>query len=377
MPRRSRCSVWSCSQTSIMICGATVCWRAYMIPRVGLSGVLLYMTTNIVRSVKVAGTGSYVPRRVVTNRELEHQVRTSDAWIQEKLGICARHVAAPEQATSDLAVEAAKRALTGAGISAAEIDLIIVATATPDRLAPSTACIVQAKIGAFNAAAFDLAAVCSGYVYGLSVGAQFIAANIYDNVLLIGADTFSRITNWEDRSCVFFGDGAGAAVLTHAREGEGLLAVDLYADGRGRWNFTVPAGGSEMPASIQTVTDRLHTFVMDGKAVFDTGTTVLPFAIQKVLARCNLTIDDVDLLIPHQPSINILRVTAQKLGLPFEKVMTNMDRYANTAGASVAILLDEANRSGRLHDGAIVTLAAVGSGWTWAAAVMRWLNGKM
>lgn len=283
-------------------------------------------------------------------------------------------MAAPDQATSDLAAEAARRALAGAGISAEQIDLIIVATATPDRLSPSTACIVQDKIEAFNAAAFDVAAVCSGFLYGMSVASQFIAANVYDRVLLIGADTFSRITDWEDRSCVFFGDGAGAAVLTHCRDGEGLLAVDLYADGRGKWNFTVPAGGSELPASAQTVLSKSHTFVMNGKAVFDTATTVLPLAIQRVLDRCNLTIEDVDLLIPHQPSINILKVTAEKIGLPFHKVMTNMDQVANTAGASVAILLDKANRSGRLHDGAIVTLAAVGSGWTWAAAVMRWVN---
>ena len=334
------------------------------------------MGTNIVRSVKIIGTGSYVPDRVVTNQELAQRIPTSDAWIREKLGIGARRVAAPNQATSDLAAEAARRALADGKITAEEIDLIIVATATPDRLAPSTACIVQEKIGAFNAAAFDLAAVCSGFLYGLSVGSQFIAAHVYDTVLLIGADTFSRITDWDDRSCVFFGDGAGAAILTHAKEGEGLLAVDLYADGRGKYNFTVPAGGSEQPASDKTVADRLHTFLMNGKAVFETGTTVLPDAIAKVLERCSLSIDDVDVLIPHQPSVNILKVTADKLGLPFEKVMTNMDRYANTAGASVAILLDEANHSGRLHDGAVAVLAAVGSGWTWAAAVMRWVNGR-
>lgn len=335
------------------------------------------MAATIIRSVRVAGTGSYIPEHIVTNRQLEQQVPTSDAWIREKLGIHARRVAAPDQATSDLSARAARSALADAQIAVEEIDLIIVATATPDRLAPSTACIVQEKIGAFNAAAFDVAAVCSGFLYGLAIGSQFIAADVYNTVLLIGADTFSRITDWNDRSCVFFGDGAGAAVLTHAREGEGLLAIDLYADGRGKWGFTVPAGGSELPASTQTVADRLHTYVMDGKAVFETATTVLPTAIQTVLTHCDLTIDDVDLLIPHQPSINILKVTAEKLGLSFHKVMTNMDRVANTAGASVAILLDEANRSGRLHDGSIVILAAVGSGWTWAAAVMRWVNSPM
>jgi 3-oxoacyl-[acyl-carrier-protein] synthase-3 len=334
------------------------------------------MPANVIRSVRIAGTGSYVPDRIVTNQELERCAPTSDAWIREKLGIQTRRVAAPNQATSDLAAAAARRALEQAAIAAEEIDLIIVATATPDRPQPSTACIVQEKIRAFHAAAFDVAAVCSGFLYGLAVGSQFIAANAYDRVLLIGADTFSRITNWQDRSCVFFGDGAGAAVLTHARDGEGLLAVDLYADGRGKWSFTVPAGGSESPASPETVANHQHTYVMNGKAVFETATTVLPAAIQKVVARCGLTIDDVDLLIPHQPSINILKVTAQKLGLPFSKVLTNMDRYANTAGASVAILLDEANQSHRLPDGAIIALAAVGAGWTWAAAVMRWVNDR-
>jgi 3-oxoacyl-[acyl-carrier-protein] synthase-3 len=335
------------------------------------------MGLNIVRSVKILGTGSYFPERVIDNLELEQHAPTSDAWIQCNLGIKSRRRLAPHQATSDLAKEAAQGALADAGLHAEELDLIIVATATPDRLAPSTACILQDKIGAYNAAAFDLAAVCSGFLYGLSVGAQFIAAHVYDNVLIVGADAFSRITNWNDRSCVYFGDGAGAAILTHTREGEGLLAIDLYADGRGKFSFTVPAGGSELPASLQTVACGLHNFVMKGKAVFETATTVLPDAISKVLSRCGLTIDDVDLLIPHQPSINILKVTAEKLNLPFEKVMTNMDRYANTAGASVAALLDEANHSGRLRDGSIIVLAAVGSGWTWSAGVIRWINRKI
>lgn len=330
--------------------------------------------TNIIQSVKIAGTGSYVPEQVVTNQELERRVPTSDNWIRENLGIHARRVAASDHATSDLAAEAARRALNGAEIAAEEIDLIILATATPDRLAPPTACIVQEKIAAFNAAAFDLGAVCSGFLYGLSVGAQFIAANVYDRVLLIGADTFSRITNWDDRSCVFFGDGAGAAVLTRAKDGDGLLTIDLYADGRGKWNFTVPAGGSEMPASAQTVAQGLHFFQMNGKAVFETATTVLPDSILKALATCGLTVDEIDVLIPHQPSINILKATAKKIGLPFSKVRTNMDRYANTSSGTIPILLDEVNRAGLLKDGSMVAFAAVGSGWTWAAAIMRWVN---
>lgn len=334
------------------------------------------MKNGIIRSVRISGTGSYLPERIVRNQDLEERVPTSDKWIRENLGIRERRVAAPDQATSNLAAEAALRALENAHLSPEDIDLIIVATATPDRLAPSTACIVQEMIGANNAAAFDLAAVCSGFLYGLAVGSQFIAADTYDNVLLIGADTFSRITDWNDRSCVFFGDGAGAVVLTHANEGEGLIAIDLYADGRGKWNFTVPAGGSEMPASLQTVRDGHHHFKMNGRAVYETGTLVLPEAIKRVLKRCSLTIDDIDVLIPHQPSINILKVTSEKLGLPFNKVMINMDRYANTSGGTVPIMLDEANRDGRLKDGTLVAFAAVGSGWTWAAAVMRWVDAQ-
>jgi 3-oxoacyl-[acyl-carrier-protein] synthase-3 len=330
--------------------------------------------SNIIRSVKISGTGSYFPETILTNIDLERIVPTTDEWIRTNLGIRERHLASASQPTSHLAAEAAIKAMDDAGILANEVDLIIVATATPDRLSPSTACIVQDKIKAYNAAAFDINAVCSGFIYGLSVGAQFIAANVYDKVLIIGADTFSKITDWNDRSCVYFGDGAGAAVLTHAKEGEGLLAIDLYANGNGKWNFTVPAGGSEKPASIQTVKDGLHHFKMNGKAVFEIGTTVLPESILMALKRLNLSVSDVDVLIPHQPSIHILKKTAEKIGLPFEKVMTNMDRYANTASASVATLLDEANKTGRLKDGTIAVLAAVGSGWTWATCVIQWVK---
>jgi len=323
--------------------------------------------------VGVIGTGSYVPERVVTNSEIAARVAgTNDDWIREKLGIRERRVAAEGESTSTLAAKAGERALADAGVQAGDLDLIIVATATPDRLSPSTACIVQETLGAFRAAAFDVAAVCSGFLYGFSMAANFIASGACRNILLIGADTFSRITDWDDRSCVFFGDGAGAAVISSVPAERGVIAIDLYADGRGKWNFTVPAGGSEMPACGQTLDDGLHTFRMNGQEVFRTATTVLPDAIASLLQRCGVSVDDVDVLVPHQPSVHILRVTAEKLGMPFSKVMTNMDRFANTAGASVAILLDEANRTGRLRDGALVALAAVGSGWTWGAGLMRW-----
>lgn len=327
---------------------------------------------QIIRNVKILGTGSYTPQRVLTNIELENVLNTSDSWIQENLGIKERRIAAENESTSDLASEAGLRAINDAGLSEKDIDLIIVATSTPDRLAPSTACIVQDKIKAYNAVAFDIAAVCSGFLYGLSVASQFIAAGVYDNVLVIGADTFSKITDWSRRDAVFFGDGAGAAVLSHANVLEGFLAFRLYSDGRGKWNFTIPAGGSEIPASINTINERQHYFVMNGKAVFETGTTVLPRAINQVLKDTNLTIDDVDLLIPHQPSKRLLVKTAEIIGLPLHKLMTNMDRYANTSGATIPLLLDEVNKSGKIKSGDIILFAAVGSGWTYGAALLKW-----
>lgn len=332
------------------------------------------ISNNIIRSVKILGTGSYAPDRIVTNAELAEKLPTTDEWIFENLGIRERHIAADHEFTSDLAFKAAQNALENASLEAKDIDLIIVATATPDRLAPSTACIVQEKLGAVNAAAFDINAVCSGFLYAFAIGSQFIAAGMYQNVMVIGADTFSKITDWEDRSCVFFGDGAGATVLSQTENGKGLLAVDLYADGTGKSNFTVPAGGSEMPATEDTVAQGLHKFQMNGKAVYDTATKVLPRAITDVLERCSLTVDDVNFLIPHQPSIRILKKTAELINLPFERVKTNMDRYANTSGGTIPILLDEVNRSGDLKDGDILVFAAVGSGWTWGSAVMRWVN---
>jgi len=329
---------------------------------------------NIIRSVKIVGTGSYAPKQIITNQELADKFTSTTAeWIFDNLGIKERHIAGADEFTSDLAFKAARKALENASLKPEQIDLIIVATATPDRLAPSTACIVQEKLGAKNAAAFDINAVCSGFLYAFAIGSQFIAAGMYRNVMVIGADTFSKITNWEDRSCVFFGDGAGATILSNAGVDEGLISVDLYADGTGKFNFTVPAGGSEMPSTLNTVNEGLHYFQMNGKAVYETATRVLPEAINNVLKRSNLNISDVDYLIPHQPSIRILKKTADILGLPFEKVKTNMDRYANTSGGTIPILLDEVNRSGDLKKGDTIVLAAVGSGWTWGAAVLKWI----
>lgn len=327
---------------------------------------------QLVRNVKIIGTGSYTPEKILSNLDLETMVNTNSEWIEKNLGIRERHIAAENQATSDLAALAAIKAIENSGLTKDEIDLIIVATSTPDRLAPSTAAIVQDKIQAYNAVAFDISAVCSGFLFAMSVASQFIAAGVYDNVLIIGADTFSKITDWTKRDAVFFGDGAGAAIVSNGNVNEGFLAFRLYTDGRGKWHFTIPAGGSEMPATLETVKNRLHYFQMNGKAVYETGTAVLPKAINQVLVDTGLTIQDIDYLIPHQPSIAILKKTAEKIGLPWEKVQTNMDKYANTSGGTIPILLDEVNRSGKLKKGTIVLFAAVGSGWTYGASIIKW-----
>jgi 3-oxoacyl-[acyl-carrier-protein] synthase-3 len=281
--------------------------------------------------------------------------------VQARLGIRERRVAsaAAGETTASLATAAGRAALAAAGVDAGSLDLVVVATATPDRRAPATACAVQAALGAQPAAAFDLAAVCSGFLYGLGVVTALVEAGRAQRVLLIGADTFSTITDWTDRQCVFFGDGAGAAVIESGRVDYGLLSIELYADGSGIDGFTVPAA----PGA---------TFRMDGGAVYDTATSVLPDAIAGALAGAGVRPDDVDLVVPHQPSVRILQETAERTGIPFERFVTTMDSYANTASASVGVTLDHAVRSGRLHHGDIVVFAAVGSGWTWGAGVMRW-----
>lgn len=327
---------------------------------------------QIVRRAKIIGTGSYVPEQIYTNEFLETLIDTKASWIYDSLGIKERRIANKDQATSDLAWQAGKRAIQNAELHVDDIDLIIVATSTPDRLAPSTACFVQDKLKAYNAVAFDIAAVCSGFLYAMSVASQYIASGVYQNILVIGADTFSKITDWSRRDAVFFGDGAGAAIVSQANENEGFLAYRLYSDGRGKENFTIPAGGSAMPCNIDTLKNGLHYFKMNGKEVFNTAIKALPKAINQVLLDTGLTVSDVDFMIPHQPSINILKKTAEIIGLPFEKVMTNMEKYANTSGGTIPILLDELNSKGKLQPGHIILFAAVGSGWTYGASIIKW-----
>lgn len=326
---------------------------------------------QLIRNVKIIGTGSSIPETVYSNEYLETILPTSAKWIFENVGIKERHIAAPDQSTSDLAAVAGMRAIENAGLNCSDIDLIIVATATPDRKAPSTAAFVQYKLNAINAAAFDINAVCSGFLFGMSVASQYIASGIYNNVLVIGADTFSKITDWSRRDAIFFGDGAGAVVVSSANSTEGFLAYRLYTDtSKEMLGFTIPGGGSEIPLTPDNINEQY--FQMNGKTVFNTAITALPKAINQVLEDTGLSIDDIDIMIPHQPSIRILEKTAEIIGLPFSKVMTNMDKYANTSGGTIPILLDEVIHSGRIKKGNIVLFAAVGSGWTYGASIIKW-----
>jgi 3-oxoacyl-[acyl-carrier-protein] synthase-3 len=247
-----------------------------------------------------------------------------------------------------------------------------VATATPDRPCPSCASFVQEKLEAWNAAAFDIAAVCSGALFSIATAVQYVRTGMYDNVLVIGADTFSNIIDWKRRDAVFFGDGAGAIVLSQTPQHKGFIDFVLHTDGRGKEHFTVPAGGSARPASVQTLSDGQHFFQMNGKAVYDTAVDVVPSCIDELLTKHTVAIEDIKCLLPHQASIRVLREVARRIGMPFDRVKTNMDRYANTSGGTIPIILDEVHRNGGFAEGDLVLFAAVGAGWTWGAGLYRW-----
>jgi 3-oxoacyl-[acyl-carrier-protein] synthase-3 len=318
----------------------------------------------------IKGTGSYAPENVVKNDFFE-SIGSNDAWIQKNLGIKERRISTGET-TSDLAAMAGKQAVKNAGLTALDIDLIIMATATPDKLAPSCACFVQEKMEAFNAVAFDISAVCSGALFATTTAVQFIKSGMYNNVLVIGADTFSNITDWNRRDAVFFGDGAGAMVISHTTEDKGFIDFLLHTDGRGKDAWNIPAGGSMQPTTHETLDAGLQYFQMDGPAVFQTAIKVVPDSIEKLLAINNVSINDINYLIPHQPSIRILQEVASRISLPWEKVMTNMDRYANTSGGTIPIMLDETVKKGLLSNGDMILFAAVGAGWTWGTALYKW-----
>ena len=325
------------------------------------------------RPAGILGTGHCVPDQVWTNKDLEKMMDTSDEWIRSRTGIGARHVAPYGVNTSDLAVGAAREALTMAGIAPEEIDLIIVCTLTPNRSTPSTACLVQAELHAVNAAAFDLEAACSGFAYGSTIASQFIENGYYDTILVIGAEVLSRVINWKDRStCVLFGDGAGAAVIGRVPEGYGILSSAMGADGTGGDFLTVPTGGIETPITDAMREDGSAYAVMNGQEVYKFAVKAMPHAAELALQRAELKKEDIDVLVPHQANIRIIESAAKRLHVPMDKVYVNIERYANTSGASIPIALAEANRKGMMKRGDIVCLDGFGAGLTWASIIMKW-----
>ena len=325
------------------------------------------------RTCSITSVGSYVPERVLTNAELETMVETSDEWITSRTGIKERRIAAAHEYTSDLAAKAAQRAMKQGGINPEQIDLIIVATITPDMPFPATACLVQEKIGARCAAAFDLEAACSGFIYALEIGQQFIMSRTYDTVLVIGAEKLSSIIDWTDRNtCVLFGDGAGAAILQNRPNAHGLLTACIGADGRKAGLLSMPGGGSQCPATVDSVTRRLHFLRMDGKETFKNAVTAMCTAAKEVLRQCEIDITAIKCVIPHQANRRIIDAVGDRLETTPEQLFINLHRYGNTSAASVAIALDEVVASGRIQRGDLILLIVFGAGLTWGAAVIEW-----
>jgi 3-oxoacyl-[acyl-carrier-protein] synthase-3 len=325
------------------------------------------------RSCSIVSVGSYVPERIVTNADLEKMVDTTDEWIVSRTGIKARRVAATDEYTSDLASNAALRAMKKGGIKPEEIDLIIVATITPDMPFPSTACLVQQKIGAYRAAAFDIEAACSGFIFALEIGQQFIMSRTYNTVLVIGAEKLSSIVNWTDRNtCVLFGDGAGAAILQNRPNAHGLLTACMGSDGQKADLLSMPGGGSRCPASGQSVSAGLHYLRMDGKETFKNAVQAMNTAAQESLRRCEIDITQIKCVVPHQANLRIIDAVSERIGAKPEQVFINLDKYGNTSAASVAIALDEAVESGRIQRGDLILLVVFGAGLTWGAAVIEW-----
>ena len=306
-------------------------------------------------SIKIIGIGSYIPEKVLTNSEISKFVDTTDEWVKEKLGISERRVSMETELSSDLAVHSSLRAIADAGLGVDDIDFIIMATSTPDRISPSTACLLQEKIGAFNAACVDVNAVCPGFLYGLQIAKGLLSIGQYKNILLVASETYSKITDWERRDCVFFGDGSGAVVLQS--DTDNFCEIDLYADGRGKDAFTVHHG---------------KTFSMNGREVYESGITKLPSSITKLLERTSIDKTDINHIIPHQPSVNILKKTAELLDIDFSKFALTMDKYANTAGASIPITLDDLYKKNKLNKGDLLLLTTLGSGWVWGSGLIKW-----
>ena len=320
----------------------------------------------------ITGIGSYVPDRVMTNDELSAMVDTSDEWIIERTGIRERRIAAPEQALSDLCRPAIEQALAQAGAAASSIDLLVVATVTPDMAFPSTGAILADDLGMPDAGAYDLSAGCTGFMYALAQAYGMMAGGLAERALVVGGDVLSRILDWTDRAtCVLFGDGAGAVVLERVENG-GFLGFELGADGSGGPQLYMPAGGSRLPASAETVAERKHFAHMNGREVFKFATRVLVSSAEAILAKTGRTIDEVDVYIPHQANVRIIDHAVGKLGIPVDRVVVNVDRYGNTSSGSIPLALAEAQAEGRLHDGDLVLMTGMGAGLTWGSALMEW-----
>ncbi len=321
----------------------------------------------------ITGIGSYVPERVLTNADLEKIVDTTDDWITSRTGIRERRMAAEDEYTSTMGIAAARIALERADVDAADLDLIIVATITPDMPFPATACIVQQELGATKAAAFDLEAACTGFLYALEIGRQFIDSRMYQNVLIIGAEKLSSIIDWKDRNtCVLFGDGAGAAVLQHRADSRGVLATRLGSDGGKANILAMPGGGCRQPATVDSVNERIHFLKMEGKEVFKNAVNAMTGAAKEVLERSGAGMEDIKCVIPHQANQRIISAVGERLGTRDDQVFVNLHKYGNTSAASVAVALDEAVSTGRIERGDLILIIAFGAGLTWGATVLEW-----
>ena len=324
-------------------------------------------------NVGIIGTGKYVPDKVLTNQDLEQMVETSDEWITSRTGIKERRIASAEQATSDLAVEAAKNALKSAGLTGEDVELIIVATITPDMAFPSVSCILQEKLGAKHAAAFDLSAACSGFIYALANAQALLKSGMYKNALVVGAETLSKITDYTDRNtCILFGDGAGAVVLGEVAEGRGFRSFELGADGSGGELLNLRGGGSRIPASEDSVKNKLHYIYMNGREVFKFAVRQMPESSVNVIEKAGLQKEDVDYLVPHQANIRIMEAARKRLGISEDKMAKTVQNYGNNSSASVPIALSESVLNGKIKDDDIVVLVGFGGGLTWGAIALKW-----
>ncbi|MDE0316553.1 MAG: ketoacyl-ACP synthase III [Candidatus Poribacteria bacterium] len=326
------------------------------------------------RYAAITGTGSYLPETVLTNFDLEKMVDTSDEWIRQRTGIAERRIAEDDTATSDLSVQAARLAIKRAQIDPLEIEMILVATVTPDTFFPSTACYVQKGIGAKNAAAMDISAACAGFLYGLDLANGLIVSGQYDTILVVGGEVFNNIVDWNDRNtCVLFGDGAGAAIVQATEEPKGILASYIGSDG----DYAdidllgIPAGGSRMPVTSEAIDQKLDKIQMNGREVFKLGVRLMPEAAQRALSKANVSVEEIDLLIPHQANLRIIEAVGDRLGVPREKVYINVDKYGNTSAATVIIALDEAIQDGRAKPGDLILLVTFGAGLTWGSTLLR------